>query len=248
MIVKRVTNALKRQDWAAVAIEFILVVVGVLLAFQINEWATERQAGAERQATTERLLYETEDDVAYFRSMVEAHQESVRDLSYALDQMQTDTWREANRAQMQSGLTASVYLDAPSPPSSVYDDIVASGMLGKIGDPRLRSAISDYRAKLNLLSRLIDYIRQTAPKLDREDSLHYVYDAAGPRPARLVVDFAALAGDAKLRSSLALMDDRQAFILKWWRETLGASERMCRELGRKLGQPCSLNGQPAVPQ
>src|SRR5215469_9920452 len=100
MIVRRVTNALKRQDWAAVTIEFILVVVGVLLAFQINEWASERQEKARREAAMTRLLDEAEDDVGYFRWQVEGHQEAVGDLSYALDRMQNGTWRDADQARM----------------------------------------------------------------------------------------------------------------------------------------------------
>jgi hypothetical protein len=246
MIVRRVTNALSRQDWVAAAIEFILVVIGVLLAFQINEWASERQARAGRQAATTRLLDEAEEDVAYLRYEVEDHQQVVRKLSYALDHVRNGTWRQADQAQMQSGLTSSVYLDAPSPPSSVYEDIVAGGMLGEIGDPRLRSAISVYRAKLNLLSRLIDYVRQIAPRLDREHSLHYVYDATGPRPARLEVNFAALGKDTKLQSSLALLNDRQTFILRTWRETLQAAESMCRELGRTQNHACNFRRQPAA--
>jgi hypothetical protein len=240
MIVRRMINALRRQDWTAVTIEFLLVLVGVLLAFQINEWASEREAKAEREAATERLLYEAEDDVAYFRAMVENHEETVRDLSYALSQLQSGTWREADKTKMLTGLTYSVYLDVPSPPSSVYEDIVAGGMLGKIGDPQLRSAISSYRAKLELLATLINYVRQIAPKFDREDSLRYVYNAAGPRPARLEVDFAALAKDRKAQSSLALLNDRQWFILRTWRQASQAADAMCRELGRKLKRPCDL--------
>lgn len=240
MIVRRVINALRRQDWTAVTIEFTLVVVGVLLAFQINEWASERHGRSEREAATARLLDEAEDDVVYFRGEVEQHRQVVGDLSYALGQVQNGTWRTADEARMRSGLTGSVYLDSPSPPSSVYEDIVASGMLGEIGDPELRSAISVYRAKLNLLSRLVDYIRQTAPKLDREDSVHYVYDPKGARPARLYVDFGGLAGDVKLQSSLALLNDRQAFILATWMQTFQAAESMCRELGRRLKRPCDL--------
>lgn len=240
MIVRRVMDALKRQDWAAVAIEFILVVLGVLLGFQINEWASERQARSERQAATARLLDEAESDVSYLRYEVEQHRQVVGDLSFALGRLQNGTWRKSEEPRMLSGLTSSVYLDSPSPPSSVYDDIVAAGMLGEIGDPQLRSSISAYRAKLNLLSRLVDYIRLTAPKLDREESVHYAYDARGPRPARLVVDFPELSRDAKLQSSLAMLNDRQAFILRTWGETLQAAESMCRELGRGLKRSCDV--------
>jgi hypothetical protein len=167
-------------------------------------------------------------------------------LSYALGQVQNGTWRTADRDRMRSGLTGSVYLDSPSPPSSVYEDIVAGGMLGKIGDPELRSAISLYRAKLNLLSRLVDYIRQTAPRLDREDSVHYVYDAKGARPARLDVDFNKLAADARLQSSLALLNDRQAYILVWWTQTLQAAHTMCHELARTVTRPCNLQRDRAL--
>lgn len=241
MIFQHVADALRRQDWAAVAIEFALVVAGVLLAFQINEWASKRHAAAEQEAATSRLLYEAEDDVAYFRYEVGQHQEQVRNLSYALGQMQEGSWRGADQEQMRAGLTSSVYLDVPSPPSSVYDDIVAAGLLGEIGDPRLRSAIGVYRAKVALLSRLVDYIRQTAPKLDREESLRYVFDETGSRPARLEVNFAALERNKDLQSSLALLNDRQAFILRNWEESLRAAIIMCRELGRNLRKSCDTN-------
>ena len=241
MIVKRVTAALRRQDWMAVAIEFFLVVAGVLLAFNINEWAADRSARSDQKAATARLLEESEQDVAYFRHGVRQHEKTVRQLSYTLVSLQNGTWPHADKSQMRSGLTASLYLDSPSPPSSVYEDIVATGMLGRIGDPPLRAAISAYRAKLALLSKLVDYVRQTAPRFDRERSLHYAYDSAGQRPARLEVDFAALAADHQMQSTLALLNDRQFFITKTWRDTLEAQEAMCRELGRVSGRPCNMN-------
>ena len=38
MILRRVASALKRQDWVVVLIEFVLVIAGVLIALQINNW------------------------------------------------------------------------------------------------------------------------------------------------------------------------------------------------------------------
>lgn len=246
MIVRRMINALRRQDWTAVTIEFLLVLVGVLLAFQINEWASEREARAEREAATERLLHEAEDDVTYFRTMVQQHRTAVGDLNYALSQIQKGTWSKADKDRMTTGLTQSVYLDVPSPPSSVYQDIVAAGLLGKIGDPQLRSAISNYHAKLELLASLISYVRQIAPRLDDEKSLRYVYNAGGPRPARLEVDFAALVGDKQLQSRLALLNDRQWFILQNRVAVSHAAEAMCHELGRSLQRPCNLQRNAAA--
>ena len=43
VILRRIASALKRQDWYSVAIEFALVVAGVLVALQINTWAHMRE-------------------------------------------------------------------------------------------------------------------------------------------------------------------------------------------------------------
>lgn len=246
MIVKHVTEALRRQDWLAVTIEFLLVVIGVLLAFQINEWAAERAAKSRQVAATERLLSEAEEDVAYFRQAAGQRTVQIGDLSYALDHLQKRSWSQADRGRMQSGLTRSVYLTSPVPPSTVYDDLVASGMIGQIGDPHMRSAIGNYRSNLASLDKLIDYIRMIAPRLDRENAVRYVYDASGVRPARLDVDFAALERDRELQSSLAMLNDRQWFILQNWKETLAAATMMCRELAKTLDKPCNEKRVPAA--
>jgi hypothetical protein len=42
----RVSAALKRQDWVAVAIELLVVVTGVLVALELNQWAERQQTRA----------------------------------------------------------------------------------------------------------------------------------------------------------------------------------------------------------
>jgi len=39
----RLSGALKRQDWAAVAIELLVVIIGVLVALELNQWAERRE-------------------------------------------------------------------------------------------------------------------------------------------------------------------------------------------------------------
>ncbi len=41
MILSRISKAVREQNWFAVAIEFVIVVSGVLLAFQVSTWRTE---------------------------------------------------------------------------------------------------------------------------------------------------------------------------------------------------------------
>ncbi len=43
MLLRRITQHVKDQNWFAVSLDFLIVVVGILIAFQVNGWS-ERQA------------------------------------------------------------------------------------------------------------------------------------------------------------------------------------------------------------
>jgi hypothetical protein len=244
MIVKRLTQALKRQDWALVGIEFVLVVVGVLLAFQINEWASEREARNERNAATERLLEEAEQNVAYVRLGMSLQQKSIDELGYALGQVQAGQWRTADQQRMVSGLQAVTMVLPLAPPSAVYDDLLASGVFGKIGDVRLRSAIARYRATLKFHDDVVGYFRATMPTLEDHAALHYRFNPGGRRRVRLDVDFQALANDQLLQEKLALLADGQRVRLLITKRALKGASEMCVELGRFVGRACNLNRPP----
>src|SRR5687768_5621507 len=166
MIVKRFAAALRRQDWSSITIEFLLVVLGVLLAFQISQWASERDARMERAAATERLLLEAEETVAYMRLGVRTQDQLIGDLTYTLGGIQAGTWRSADQARMTRALQSIINAAAPSPPTSVYDDLIASGTFGKIGDVRLRTAIANYRGTVANNVRFVDYFRQRMPDFE----------------------------------------------------------------------------------
>ena len=44
MILRRLTDALRKQDWFTVVIETLIVVLGVFLGLQVNNWNEARAA------------------------------------------------------------------------------------------------------------------------------------------------------------------------------------------------------------
>lgn len=42
MILRRITQHVKDQNWFAVALDFVIVVMGILIAFQITNWNEAR--------------------------------------------------------------------------------------------------------------------------------------------------------------------------------------------------------------
>lgn len=244
MIVKRFTGALRRQDWTAVAIEFLLVVIGILIAFQISQWSTDRQARLEREAASDRLLAEAEQNVAYIRLGLTLQERSAGDLSYALEEMAAGRWQAADQRRMTNGLQ-SVRAALPlAPPSTVYDDLIASGIFGQIGDVRLRSAIARYRATLKFHGEIINDMGQSVPALEDHPAMHYRFNSQGRQRVRLEVDFGALAKDQLLQEKLALLADSQRVRLLITKRALKGASEMCLELGRFVGRDCNLNLPP----
>ncbi len=68
MILRRLSANLRGQNWTAIAIEFLIVVVGVFIGTQVANW---NQARLEKQATNrmlEQLRPELQNQIAFFQS------------------------------------------------------------------------------------------------------------------------------------------------------------------------------------
>lgn len=52
MIIRRFSNALRQQEWSIVAIEFVLIIAGVLIALQVDNWNEMRR---DREGTLQSL-------------------------------------------------------------------------------------------------------------------------------------------------------------------------------------------------
>jgi len=60
MILRRITQHVREQNWTAIGIDFVIVVVGVFIGTQVSNWNADR---VDQQVET-RLLHELQSDVA----------------------------------------------------------------------------------------------------------------------------------------------------------------------------------------
>ena len=82
ILFKRVGESFGRiegREWALLFLETLGVVGGILIAFELNEWASRRTESARHRQIMERLFEESEQDVASLRAMRHAFNESAGD-------------------------------------------------------------------------------------------------------------------------------------------------------------------------
>lgn len=239
MIHRRIIQSLQRQDWTMVFIEFVLVVLGVLLGFQINGWGTEREQARERTEATARLLEEAEQDVSYLRKAVDQQEQRSTSLNFVLEQIAAGRLARSEEERFAMGLFALEGLPPLAPPSSVYDDIVSSGALSGMGDPDLRRQIAAYRASLAFEDRMQRQAQESVTS-----SIHFPAITVEYQPSisgdqtRLGFDFKGILADPALRKELVRTGQIQRFQVYLRQNVLNEAVKMCEALGRAIRQPC----------
>lgn len=76
MILRRVIAHFRDQEWTAIAIDFVIVVVGVFVGIQVSNWNAER----ERRASEMSHMGQLREEIVTNVRLLEAHQAYTREL------------------------------------------------------------------------------------------------------------------------------------------------------------------------
>jgi hypothetical protein len=141
MILRRITEHVKAQNWTAVALDFVIVVVGVFIGIQVANW-NERQAEKRLGVYyAERLGEDVRGELEKNRTITDYYAavlDSVRRADVLLAAPDADPKElvlEAYRA------TEVTYI---APVRATWDQIVSSGHLGLLPEDAAGSGLSAY--------------------------------------------------------------------------------------------------------
>ena len=136
--------------------EILLVVIGILIALQVNTWNENRKIANEEQAILVRLLEDLEFAKIQSQQFIEREKEDIQRLKLALgnQQMQTEILQQPNQDQF--FYTAVWDLSFEAPIIITYEDLQNAGNTGKIKNTRLRTRLSEMWLKLQMLESIID--------------------------------------------------------------------------------------------
>jgi len=141
MLLRRITKHVKEQNWFAVGLDFIIVVVGILIAFQITSWNAARSNAASEGKLMERL----ENDLLGMRANYLQVDMNVKrrhqGWMYAFRALERC---EANPAHQEAiGLSLAQYQSSPAPLvlRSAFDEMQATGIFSRLQDIELKNDV-----------------------------------------------------------------------------------------------------------
>ena len=242
MLLRRVIEHVKDQNWTAVGLDFVIVVVGVLMAFQIAEWNENHNAKALRSTALDRLLAESEQAVLYLSGSVDRFDEGNATRFELLSRLADDNWQDVDTDQMVLGIVTMGRMPAVAPPRSAYDEIIASGLFAELGDATARESVTGYYASIDYLNGMSEYLRTLSEwhTYWRSESISDVFSPEDTYQTKTMIDLDKLRTDQDLQEMLVLGNRSQLALTEWWRTSLTNAETMCQELARFSNRPCAV--------
>lgn len=225
------------REWALLALETLGVIAGILIAFELNEWAARRNEAARHARLMERLLEESEVDVSALRRIRDIINPYVdAEVKFAVELSQgrcpnSPTWEEVNTVNLLPALAA---------PTSVYQELTGAGGLASVDLQTVRLALAQFHGNLDWTQRQLNYFRDKRIEvLQPSDARARVrFDPAADEPEVWTFDRAVLCKDPAFRNRFAAATRDHAVYAEYVSNLTDDAITMCASLGAGIGRTC----------
>jgi hypothetical protein len=169
LILRRVIAHARKQEWTAIGIDLVIVVLGVFIGIQVSNWNSEREANARGAAFAERLKADLRDEAWYYQLQIKYSRDVLANAESAVAGLAGKS-TAANESLLVNAYRATQYKQRARR-RSTYDELVSTGTIGLIRSDTLRNtALQVYNfptleniAREGMQSRYREAFRMTVP-------------------------------------------------------------------------------------
>ena len=168
MILRRVTEHLREQHWTAIAIDLVIVILGVFIGLQVNNWNEARNERSRERTYLERLLVDFDANAKTLEIYVEGRQRDAQILANLAVALR-DGGNPPTDEALQRPLCRWGAAPLPDLRQGTYDELVSSGGLSVLRDEKVRILLADYSAaedRSAYVSTLLPAVQRAAEPLD----------------------------------------------------------------------------------
>jgi hypothetical protein len=246
MLLRRVIEHVRRQEWTAIWIDLAIVVVGVFIGIQVANWNDARADRAAYEAALERLGAEIDTNLANLAKFDVDIKGSIQTASRALTILQSCVESEGNRRTVDAGLAVIRGTSGLHPRRNALDDIASNPRLLAQQTRKERQRFADLLYYYDVLQKTADsserrpeesgmennpLLRVGAPH--RNSSRYYGFDWVSTRRSlELGVPVAVACHDNQLIKSFFNWERIQGnlpIISRKWRAELVATKKVIEE-------------------
>jgi hypothetical protein len=239
VILKRVSEAIRRQDWVAVLLEFLILVVGIFLGLQATSWNEERQRQSSRLETLNLLQDETLANLGRIDRRNRYYEERIAQLTVVVGAVASGQLDPGSNADFERGLAQIQFFAPVAIHDAAFVALQESGAIAELNDKALLIELADYRASVDWIASQHRSFRDGISTLGEYWRPH-VEHLRDPRPGVTTVQWQLKAfHEDRVARSAVIEVERMYEIFAGYIRSLGDETlALCEALAARTGRPC----------
>jgi|GEM_PF-760738 len=210
MILRRLSQSLKEQNWTAIAVEFVLLVAGVFLGIEAQQWNNERADRQQERVYLERILSDVDISIETNKLNVERLTAISDEESFVVASLRQCSLPEARRDYFADGLSDLGKVGTSVFVLSTVDEMLSAGKFSIIRNPKMRDTLNglarDAKYQSNIFNAVNTQIGAAATTTSTRVIRIYTDHKTPFDPVRwdeLDIDFNALCKDRQFQSAVS---------------------------------------------
>ena len=147
MILRRIADGLRRQDWTTVLIELLVVVAGLLLGLELNNWSNDLKDQRLADAYYQQLILDLKEDVATGESAVQTADRNIAMGNLVYRAATHGNLDEFTDEELVLALLIAGFTERPLVTRPTYDELISTGSLRLIKDAEIKRELSVYYSR-----------------------------------------------------------------------------------------------------
>jgi hypothetical protein len=238
MLLRRVIDRFRRQDWFSVGIELVVLILGIVLGLQATDWSNGRRDRADETHYLERLLADNRANLVELQRAVDGDEQraaKIRSIAEALSGPAAEPDPDALKVALcRWFVQPDIHLQR-----ATYQELVSSGKLLLLKDERLREQLAAEdaaHAESRRLDVLIPAIQHGAEPIDGYRTWH-LDPAEKHTGTSCGFDITGMRRDPRVGSALAQLHRGQELYMFFAKREIEAAEKTRTMLLGALGHP-----------
>ena len=238
MILRKLAEAIRRQDWFMVVLEILIVVIGIFIGLQVDDWSQHRKDLNLEREYLERLFSDLNGSIEDFVFYSRWDLRRLERQYVVLQSLRSGVLREEDRAKFADGLAMAGIHNPPRRRWGTVEELISTGNISLISDVEFRTALlasDSYFARNERIARAAeDRIATLRPNVTRLVDIR-AFNLNFGSQADVSFDFKAMADDRTLVGTLADIQVASDMILEFSVDSTRNIESLRDELADILG-------------
>ncbi len=218
MILRRISKGIRQQDWLTVVVEVLIVVVGIFVALQVDDWNNARKDRALEQEYLERLHADMVGSLADQRAYENWDEERIATQDIVLKALRAGVLAEEDRPAFDRGLMLLAYFTPLRQRWTTVEELRSTGNLDILQDLELRDLIglteANFKRHNELMARAVT--ANFRHRIWIEHKFEAIENTLGTESEVVLrYDFEALVADPEFRHVVSHLAARGRFIRLW---------------------------------